>query len=789
MMATATTPAEFGELVFGTVPPDLRIHTFTLATRATSNLLAPNALDIYKGRNDVYVGVGLVDIENRKHRIKNATTKGVAALALDIDIAGTPDGRGGVKKTGAPDLDAAIKLAKHVIEPTVIVHTGNGIHAWYCLHEIARLRDDEQRAKWRHMFYVFADAHHAEAKRSGYEIDHVHDFARVMRIVGTINTKPDEPTTVTVLEQNGSRYTPNQLVDALRRAEAWRDYSHDEPTPIRYIEPDDRDARPLAELLADPANNTIVRLVAHTIGDPDWTLSEYDMSLAARAVRAGWVDDEIRALIKHHRNLNDSDKGDRADYVERTITKARENAPPSAAALIDKLLADAAAAAPPDQPVDILDTLFERVDVARLLETPPPPIDWIVDGYLAAGTLNMLHGDGGLGKSYLTLAISTAIINGAPIIGRATKHSRVGIIDAENSGDELHMRIYNSGLRIGDDLLMYRCTIPVLASDHMLAVFQAFAVKGARLIILDSLRALWDGDEREQAEAGRMLRNLARHAETAGVCVLVIHHDTKGGEYSGSTDINAAISGSRLHLERPVKRGDKDYATRYQERRLTHGKARRGAELAPFSFTLEILPRAIVILPLGDDEAEDDGWAKTITDYVDQHGGEAWVDEMVDKLGISRKTFDRRRGEIDRDAYWIGNESRGKGKVKATVIRRSDARTYAPTRHARTSVVSERDPSIHAGLRSDTDTLGHDECPSAESLYSSQIHARTRSDSLRESAPHLNGARALPAGVDPITGELRRCATCDLVITDNGYHGSWCSSACFHRASTELDDA
>ena len=775
-MTTIATPAEFGRVIFPTLPADLRIHTFMLGTHTSSNLQSVDALDVYAGRSDVYVGVALVDFENRKHRIKNATARGIAALALDIDIAGTPDGRGGVKQKGAPDLDTAIDLAKSIAQPNLIVHTGNGIHAWYCLTTIARIRNPDELAKWRHVFYVFADAHHAEAKRRGFEIDHVHDLARVRRIVGTINTKPDEPAPVTILEQSGERYTPGQIVDALQRADAWRDYSHDQPAETRYIDPDDRDARPLAELLADPDNTTLNRLAAHTIGDAAWTLSEYDMSLAARAVRAGWVDDEIRALIKHHRNLHDSDKGDRADYVERTITKARENAPPSPAAIIDKMLADAAAAAP-DEPLDILDTLLEPVDVTRLLTTPPPPIDWIVDGYLAAGTLNMLHGDGGLGKSYLTLAIATAILNGNTVLDRTTKPGRVGIIDAENSGDELHLRIHNSGIRTGSDLLLYRCSIPILASDHMLAVFDAFAAKGARLIILDSLRALWDGDEREQAEAGRMLRNLARHAEAADVCVLVIHHDTKGGEYSGSTDINAAISGSRLHLERVVKRGEKDYATRYHERRLTHTKARRGAELAPYTFTLGILPNAIVLTPIGNDDQDDD-WARTITDLVDRHGGQAWVDYVIGTLGISRDTFDRRRNEVERLGYWIGNEQNG--RTKKTRIRRRDTPAHATAPHATASPVREREPSIDAGSTLPHRTLPQNGCGSVESLYSSQNDGTARSRSLRESAPHLNGAGALPAHIDP-NGEINVCPTCDQTIHDQGFthHGvTYCSSGC-----------
>jgi hypothetical protein len=59
-----------------------------------------------------------------------------------------------------------------------------------------------------------------------------------------------------------------------------------------------------------------------------WTLSEFDLALASFAVHAGWDDAEIGGLIREHRkargDADDIAKGERDDYIARTIAKARD---------------------------------------------------------------------------------------------------------------------------------------------------------------------------------------------------------------------------------------------------------------------------------------------------------------------------------------------------------------------------------------------------------------------------------------------------------------------------------
>jgi hypothetical protein len=64
----------------------------------------------------------------------------------------------------------------------------------------------------------------------------------------------------------------------------------------------------------------------HTRTDmSDQSMSSYDMSLATLAVYAEWTDQEVaNLLIAHRRERGNPEKGLRSDYLERTLTRARQ---------------------------------------------------------------------------------------------------------------------------------------------------------------------------------------------------------------------------------------------------------------------------------------------------------------------------------------------------------------------------------------------------------------------------------------------------------------------------------
>ena len=319
---------------------------------------------------------------------------------------------------------------------------------------------------------------------------------------------------------------------------------------------------------------------AATIIDEDVTVGEGSRNsvlteLGGSMRRRGFNEDEIRAAL--------------------IAANLRVNKPPLSEREVGSIAHSLAGYQPSDLPRDITiasvdtDDLLGRLhglDTQHLVEQTPPIIEWVWDDYLAPGTLNMLHGDGGLGKSYLSLKIAEQMLRpeGGELFGKKIHPGGVVILDGENAEVQIHHRIHNTTIIATAPLKIFSVDQPILGYEEKTnALFAWLAAEyDPRLVIIDSQRALWAGDEKEQMEVGRMLRAFAKGLEEHPFATLLLHHDNRGKDYAGSSDMNAAISGARLHLE---KHGTKDET---QARRLSMPKNRIGPEMLPQEFFLSI---------------------------------------------------------------------------------------------------------------------------------------------------------------------------------------------------------
>ena len=317
-----------------------------------------------------------------------------------------------------------------------------------------------------------------------------------------------------------------------------------------------------------------------TIIDEDVTVGEGSRNsvlteLGGSMRRRGFNEEEMRAAL--------------------LAANTRINKPPLSEREVAGIAHSLAGYEPSDLPKDILAAsvqtadLIDRLhglDTRHLVEGNPPLIEWVWDDWMAPGTLNMLHGDGGLGKSYLSLKIAEQMLNplGGELFGKTIHPGGVIMLDGENAAVEIHRRIHNTTIRADAALKIYNVDEPILGfEERTTELFRWIAEEhDPRLVIIDSQRALWGGDEKEQMEAGIMLRRLARGLEGLPFATLLLHHDNRGGDFAGSSDVNAAISGARFHI---VKHHDKSQT---QARRITMPKNRIGPEMPPHEFTMNI---------------------------------------------------------------------------------------------------------------------------------------------------------------------------------------------------------
>jgi hypothetical protein len=192
----------------------------------------------------------------------------------------------------------------------------------------------------------------------------------------------------------------------------------------------------------------------------------------------------------------------------------------------------------------------EELNLAQLLAEPDEPIEWLwgsdEQGYIEVGSVGCLHAFGGSGKSMVMQALARSITNGEELLGMPCAKGRVLIIDAENPRREIKRRVKRLGL--DPERTRYLSTrAPILETGFADWLYEEIQNHQADLLILDSQRGLWRGDEKEAGEVRLFYTELRTVADETGCAIVVIHHDNKGKDFSGSTDIDAAVD-FRLHM-------------------------------------------------------------------------------------------------------------------------------------------------------------------------------------------------------------------------------------------------
>lgn len=329
--------------LFGEKPPprpdrlDTKIALWTKGDKTSHYLgTSAQAAELAEGRRqDVYVSVSLAPKNlGARTRVRNANAAGIPGLWADVDVIGGPEG----KTNAAPTLEAARALVDELLEPTLTLTSGYGLQAWWLFEDGPWVfGSDNERERASQIALGWVHALDARARAAGWAIDHTQDLARLMRIPGTVNAKGGQEAAVTgwpdpVADQDGPRYGLDDLATIALAA----------PTPPASFNGngsqlliagegdqvftfDPSGEPPFDKMEALLENDELFkRTWKHTRRDAKtWTMSEYDLALASRAVLVGWDDQEISNLLAAHRRRWGGEKLDRPDYFERTIARAR----------------------------------------------------------------------------------------------------------------------------------------------------------------------------------------------------------------------------------------------------------------------------------------------------------------------------------------------------------------------------------------------------------------------------------------------------------------------------------
>lgn len=178
---------------------------------------------------------------------------------------------------------------------------------------------------------------------------------------------------------------------------------------------------------------------------------------------------------------------------------------------------------------------------------PQPPIDWLVDGLISAGSVNVFYGDGGSKKTWALLDMAVCVARGADWLNFKTKAGGVLIVD-EESGKRRIMRRLGDVLRghAADNQTPIYCTslaaFNLCEPNDIGELYNLIVSSGARLVIVDALADVMPGkDENSVKDVQPLFLALRRIAEETQAAIIIIHHSSKNGGYRGSTAIKGAL--------------------------------------------------------------------------------------------------------------------------------------------------------------------------------------------------------------------------------------------------------
>lgn len=172
-------------------------------------------------------------------------------------------------------------------------------------------------------------------------------------------------------------------------------------------------------------------------------------------------------------------------------------------------------------------------------------VDRVLGGGLVPGSLVLLGGEPGIGKSTLVLAIGGAIV-------RELREARVLYASGEESAAQIHLRATRLGVAHG----AAGAQIDVLPETSVERIIAAADASNPQLLIVDSIQTLTADDlDGPAGSVGQVRSSAARlqaYAKENGVPIILVGHVTKDGTLAGPktlehiVDVVLTLEGERF---------------------------------------------------------------------------------------------------------------------------------------------------------------------------------------------------------------------------------------------------
>jgi predicted ATP-dependent serine protease len=270
--------------------------------------------------------------------------------------------------------------------------------------------------------------------------------------------------------------------------------------------------------------------------------------------------------------------------------------------------------------------------------------------WLQEGTLSMIFGPRGVGKTYLSIGLAVALASGSDFLSWETPEpAGVLVVDGEMALDDLRQRVINlSGDRPPTNLffLTSEVVFEKLQEDLVLtqerwreAVVRTLdAHPEIKVLILDNVSTLFSGLPEDKKNAWEMVNAWLISLRHRKLAVVMIHHAGKTGQQRGTSareDVLDVVISLELPADHDPEQGCK-FDLRFTKNRSIKGDAVRALS---------------VELREGEDGALTWSWQLLTESHLQQVADLLKEGlsgkEIAEELGISRGYVSKLKGKIE----------------------------------------------------------------------------------------------------------------------------------------------
>ena len=296
-------------------------------------------------------------------------------------------------------------------------------------------------------------------------------------------------------------------------------------------------------------------------------------------------------------------------------------------------------------------------------------VEWVIDKLIPKQSIVLLHGKGGIGKTWLSLVIADAVSKGNPFMGLNSQQISVVFVDFENSLPVLVERVKKIK---ASEVLFWHGTNEIRPPKLDKEEWEQYKSLPVSLLIFDTLRASQGQDENDSRHMAFVMSRL-KELRDIGFTIILLHHTPKSNDrtYKGSTAI-MDLADHVLSLHKVRKKSLEDISDdENEEDCLYRFGTKDKTRYEPFHIFLDFdHEKGFVIAPDPDEE-----------DMREIHSLIVELKKAIGELPIQSRVIEKVKEELELSKSKIARLLRkGEGKYwnSQKIPERKNAKVFEP---------------------------------------------------------------------------------------------------------------